>query len=407
MVFVAILAFIVAVVFLVIYVIQMHRTKKEYLGKNAVKQIAEQAAEQALKKETKITCDYCGFVIDTKKYKVCPQCGATYGSDQEWLDRRNVDPAKMDKKFQAGIQKNKNKVKELNARRMKRVIFLVIAISAFIIFTGAVVILALGSRSAERNRSDTVKEGYEKTGYRFTDSTIVDNNDLKVELGDIYVRDDSYSDEKSFSYMIEVRIQNMTGKNGHLTFDVPAANNLCIPEYFYEEIGKKGEFIRFIEIPRYYLGDEYLKKLVLSDIRDMDNKYNEYINIKEPIVFITDAEYDLKPSEPIGEVLYEKNDVVFSLERNEEGDWLYITNIGKENFEIRTYASLVNGEPDRIWIDTPLPAETRDKSDLSFRIHLEEGEILSEAKIQFECKCISAPEKSFVTDYIELPLEQN
>ena len=405
MIFLAIIAFLVAVVFLVIYVVQMHRTKNEYLGKNAVEQIAEDAAKAALKNETRITCDYCGFVIDTKVHKVCPQCGAPYGTDKEWLARRNVDQAQMDRTIQAGIQKNKNKVKKLNAGRMKKVTFLIIAITAFIVFAGAIVLVALSPRTADLNHSDEVKDGYVKVDYAFRNPIVIDNEDLTVELGDIYVRDDSYLQEKRMSYMIEVKISNHTGKNGKLTMYAPAANNRCIPEVFYESIGYKNEIIRFLDIPSYYLGDAYLKKVVLNDIRFMDAKYNEIVNIPEFLTFETDADMHLEPAEPIGEVLYEKNGLVFSIEKKDEDYWFYVTNTSENDYGVRTYASLVNGKTDKLWVDGTIPAGCQDEANISSRAYLDEDEELTEVKIQLDCNCYSAPQESFVTEYLELPVK--
>ncbi|MDO5138919.1 MAG: hypothetical protein Q4D71_10755, partial [Oscillospiraceae bacterium] len=204
--------------------------------------------------------------------------------------------------------------------------------------------------------------------------------------------------------MIEVRIQNHTGKNGKLTIYAPAANNRCIPEIFYEPIGYKNEIIRFLDIPSYYLGDEYLKKVVLNNIRFMDKQYNEVVNNPDFVTFETDADFSLEPAEPIGDVLYEKNGLVFSIQRTDEDYMFYITNTSRQDFGVRTYASLVNGKTDKLWVDATLPSECREEANILSRIHLDEDEELSEIKIQLECNCYSAPQESFVTDYIELPV---
>ena len=36
----------------------------------------------------KITCDYCGTLIDTDKYSACPNCGGAYGNDQEVISEK-------------------------------------------------------------------------------------------------------------------------------------------------------------------------------------------------------------------------------------------------------------------------------------------------------------------------------
>ena len=42
----------------------------------------------------KITCDYCGTLIDTDKYRSCPNCGGAYGNDHEVIkEKEKLDRA--------------------------------------------------------------------------------------------------------------------------------------------------------------------------------------------------------------------------------------------------------------------------------------------------------------------------
>ena len=58
----------------------------------------------------KINCDYCGAMIDTDKYRTCPNCGGAYGNDQEVLKEK----AKLDRADDLYFQK-----KELENDRMR------------------------------------------------------------------------------------------------------------------------------------------------------------------------------------------------------------------------------------------------------------------------------------------------
>jgi len=40
------------------------------------------------KKDSIITCEYCGSKVDTEKHAVCPHCGGPYGDNEEWKEIR-------------------------------------------------------------------------------------------------------------------------------------------------------------------------------------------------------------------------------------------------------------------------------------------------------------------------------
>ncbi len=40
------------------------------------------------KKDSIITCEYCGSKVDTEKHAVCPHCGGPYWDNEEWKEIR-------------------------------------------------------------------------------------------------------------------------------------------------------------------------------------------------------------------------------------------------------------------------------------------------------------------------------
>ena len=58
----------------------------------------------------KINCDYCGALIDTDKYRTCPNCGGAYGNDHEVIKEKE----KLDRADDLYFQK-----KELENDRMR------------------------------------------------------------------------------------------------------------------------------------------------------------------------------------------------------------------------------------------------------------------------------------------------
>jgi len=405
---IAVLAFIVAVVFLIVYLVQMHRTKNRYLGKDAVNTIARNAAEKARQKDKILTCDYCGAKIDTTVHTVCPQCGAAYGKDKEWLNRHKVDPAAMDRHIQKGLAKNKAAVTELNASRMKRVVILLICIASAVVFLVTIAIFASSVRTARLNSSEKIPDDYVKTDYQFVDPVLCDNENIKLELGNIYCRTDHFLDEDRYDYKIEVLISNKTGKEGTVDIDLAAANGKCTyTSLLYEKVGGKGDVTRLLDLRNYNFGDEAIKNLAFAEIRFMDRQYNELFRQSSITNVETTSTYVPEEIKVKGDILFEKNGIVVSCFRggkDNEQNFIQFTNTGTYNYKMRTYASIVNGDVDRLWIDYYIPAGCQALTDLNYQIYLPDNEVLESAQIQLEFKCEEHPEQNFVTDYLTLPV---
>lgn len=407
---IAVIAFIVAVIALIVYLVQMNRTKEQYLGKDAVDKIARQAAEKSRKKDVALTCDYCGCKIDTTIHKVCPHCGAPYAKDPEWINRHKVDKDALNQKIDHGINRNKATVKRLNEGRMNRVKILVICISAFIICVAAIVVFAVTDMHKNDNRSDELPADYVKTGYQFTEPLLADDANLKIELGEIYQRHESFYGTERYDYMFEVKVTNKTGKEGLLDMDIAAANGKCIFSSLYERISTKDELTKLMEIRNYYLGEEYLKTLVVDSLTFRDKDYEPFYAQTGFRTLETTADYEPAEKKPKGEVLLEKNGMVFSVyddPEKEDVKYLQITNTGEYDYSLRTYASLVNGQPDKLWIDYVIPVGCQAETDYLNKIYLSDNEAAETIRIQFECKCEEHPEQNFVTEYLDLPLAED
>ena len=390
-------AFTVAVILLIVYLVRINRTREKYLGKDAVNKIAEDAAKKSLIKQTFITCDYCGNVIDTSKNQVCPFCGAAYGTDEEWQNRQTVDQDEMNRRIEAKLESNKAKVKNINAESMKKVKLLTTIISIVIIFFVIVIIIGIFQMTRSRYDQDISIESYENTGYVFTDDVIAENETIGLKFGDIY------SDDGTF--YVEVLINNKTGKSGHLEVFVPAANGKCITTFLYEDVSPEENSVKYIELYSYLNIGDILKSMVISDIRFTDHDYNELFKNEETLAYITDADISIPTPKTEGEILFEKNGLQFSTINEEDELYFRITNTGEYNFQISTYSSSVDGNDEEIWVYVFVPAGCYYAADLYYNIGLQEGDHIEEMKIQLECRCPEHPEMTFVTDLIDLPVK--
>lgn len=390
-------AFFAAIVLLLVYTTQISRTKRNYLGRNAVKKITEQAVESSLKKETWLTCDYCGCVIDTTRYKTCPQCGATYGEDREWKSRIGVNRKQMEELIDSGIGIHRDKVRALNAGRMKKARTLLTALGIVTAFFVAMMVIGLTAAAKERNRSEQIGSDYQPAGYSFTEKLIGDSGGLRVELGDIYVKQDDFWGETETSYGIEVRISNPEKKKGSLAMYLAAANGKCFDSIFYEDIGPKSEIVRILEIPYYYFGEDTLKTLVIYDAHFSGDDYNDSADLqKEARVFETDADHIVQEPQIKGDILLENGGLTFSVYSESEKTYFQITNTGADDFQIVTYTPDLRSDYDGMWVNVFVPAGCQ------YNDEVPPPDADADRTLQLECTCRSRPELSFITSLMRI-----
>ncbi len=392
----AAVAFFTAIVLLLVYTVQINRTKKKYLGRDAVRKITEQAVEYSLKTDTTLTCDYCGFTIDTTRYKTCPQCGASYGEDGEWKNRIGVDEKEMEIRIASGIEDNRDDVRALNAERLKKVRNILIAFGVVTALFVAMLVIGLVTTAAQPNRSEKVGSDYSPAGYSFTEKLIGDSDGIRVEFGDIYVKKEDYLGETEFSYEIEVVITNPEKKKGSLVMYPAAANGRCFDSIFYEEIGPRKQIVRILDIPYYYCGDEALKSLVIYNAHFTGKDYSSTDLQAEARVFETDADYTVREPEIKGDILFENNGLVFSVYGEGEKTYIQITNSGADDFQVETYTSNTKTDHDSIWVDVFIPAYCQ------YNAETHDSDTGADQKLQLECTCYSRPELSFITGLMDI-----
>ncbi len=390
-------AFFAAIVLLLVYTIQINRTKRDYLGRNAVRKITEQAVESSLKTQTHLTCDYCGCVIDTTRYKTCPQCGATYGEDREWKNRIGVNRDRMEELIASGIGENRDEVRALNAGRMKKARTLLTALSVVTAFFVVMMVIGLSTAAKEKNRSEKIGSDYLPAGYSFTETLIGESGGLRVEFGDIYVKQDNYWGETETSYGIEVKILNPEKKKGSLAMYLAAANSKCFNSIFYEDIGPKSEIVRILEIPYYYFGEDTLKTLVIYDAHFSGDDYNDSADLqKEARVFETDADHTVQEPQIKGDILLENNGLTVSVYSEGEKTYLQITGSDTDDFQIVTYTPDLRSDYDGMWVNVFVPAGCQ------YNDEVPPPCTDADRTLQLECTCRSRPELSFITGMMKI-----
>ena len=88
---IVVLILIALILYLIVEIFRYQKVKANAFSKKEVARAADEHARKLSYADPVISCDYCGSKIDTKKHKTCPQCGATFNRDPEWIVRHAVE----------------------------------------------------------------------------------------------------------------------------------------------------------------------------------------------------------------------------------------------------------------------------------------------------------------------------
>ena len=398
---IAFIAFIAAVVLLVVYSVQMKKTQNRYLGKDAVSKIAGDAAENARNRETFITCDYCGTKFDTREHDICPHCGGAYDNDSEWLNRNAVNRKKMEAEIESGINSNKRLVKKLNANRAYKVHRLLAFVITCFVLCVAFVVIALVSMNSKKYKSDKIPDYYQLADYTFTDPLICDNEYLHAEFGNIYFETSDYTDGPSTRYMIEVRLTNKTNKTESIDIDICSFNTEASANYFAEDVAAGKEVVRCIN--SYSLKGEDLKEIkemVIYEISAYDDDYHLLFENNDFTAFKTTstaAESELTIPD---DILYENNGIFISGSVDPESyASLEIFNTTDMNFSVDVQSFIVDNESESCYESLIIPAYCHGTMDI---YRTEKYTDVQEIMVSLFFECENAASASFTTDYITL-----
>ena len=88
---IVVLILIALILYLIVEIFRYQKVKANAFSKRKLPGRQMSMPEKLSYADPVISCDYCGSKIDTKKHKTCPQCGATFNRDPEWIVRHAVE----------------------------------------------------------------------------------------------------------------------------------------------------------------------------------------------------------------------------------------------------------------------------------------------------------------------------
>ncbi len=353
-----ILGLIIAIVVLTIKYIRInaHVLSRDEFHSAALKRAAKLEREDPI-----ISCDYCGAKIDTRVNKVCPQCGASFSTDEEWKIRHAENKEWIErnsKKFAA------SKLKEATRQSAKTARGLKITIMALVTFVVALSIFAVifDRYLKERHRfqdneilNQNSYESYVKTEYEVDgDNTIFDKNGVKVSLTGFYVSDYDYEDEimgePCGRVKLEYVVENKSDYDVRVSFRGVCVNGISSDGIFhYEWYRKKSKTTLYEEL--YKVRGKKVKDISFNQISLFYDDYDRNTFIDGMVRFSTTADYTYNMPELKGDLKYENTEKGIKIFTNPSDDGrgydLYVSNESDINYEMTSSDLTINGETDQ------------------------------------------------------------
>ena len=231
--------FIAALIGLIICIIRLIRSQSRLLSKREMNKEAHKRALDLKYKDPVITCDYCGRKINTKKEKVCPGCGASYGTDEEWKARHNVSDEFV-KKHAEAISKDMEKRSRIEGKF--GLIWLLGMSVAMVTFFCLMVHFGYDALFLPAVRSDEILnestfEYYTKADYTVDgDGVLYEDDRIAIKVSGIYHGTYEVDNEifgKEGHIKIGFTITNKTKEKAVISFDCRTVNGVEESGYYF------------------------------------------------------------------------------------------------------------------------------------------------------------------------------
>ncbi len=440
MIFIIIQAIILAII--IGLIVQYIRVNARAVSKTEFEQAAERRARRLRHVDPVITCDYCGAKFDTSKYQVCPNCGAPYAKDAEWLRRHDPNLQWADRAAKEEYDRKLAQARVDSARILKR---LRRAIAAVVVMDLALVGVIgigryLGSQGTFQKDEKVNKynsDHFVKTTYGLSgDPVVLDKGGLRVTVLGFYAEpvtssaktqdlnaslpDGKYQLIQSDRELkVALKVENRGKTARRLTIDVDAINGIGVNESLvsYSQFRPGKTVIFYTRL--YHVRGGVVKDMVLGDTMVRDSKsYDTLYSSKEETRLSTTAKYsyDLPEAPKAGKLVYEKGDiqiyaVKYRVWKNADPKrelWIY--NRSDERYAIRSGEAKAGGQT----IDTDLETETSDRLLPAHSMLLlsrvypylkDDGAQKYDAKdirAAFTFSALEDPARSFTTPYIRI-----
>ena len=418
------------IIYLIILAFRYKSVKANAFSRKEMEEAAHRQANKLSYKDPMITCDYCGAKIDTRKHKVCPQCGAAFDQDREWTQRHDAGDRFIDEGTREIVAEREKKSKEESQKilnRMKKTMALLgILIGGLIVL--AIVVEFINKQTSYR-RTEKIGDSYYTKDYIPADfevdgdGLIFDQDGMRIWVTGFYVdpetSEDTYLGEAyTGNVAVEFRLENHTKYDYNVCISCESFDGITHGDssgIFTYDTFKHGDDVVFYE----RLDDVPLQKvseMVFEDIHMYCDGDAPSLQSEAPVKIHTTAKTDFQPDLGDANLVFTNDyvDIYAKLDENDDRYYhLFIQNKTEELYSVSAEDQMfVDGEvyeASSIY-RSALPGGyifvdryNRPRNTGEEELHLTGREV----QMGFAFRCEHDPRLDFSTGYIELskPIE--
>lgn len=418
-----ILGIIVLIIITIVLAIRYFQTARKVLDETDYEKEVVRSAGRILKKDRKITCEYCGTVIDTNKERSCPSCGASYHKNPEWLALKSIDEEKARKEAEKYKEKVETWVKNETGTTKKRLRICLIILGVLLVMLTALVFVIhkFEENSGYAKNEDPAVElsSYEPVGYEIAgDGVIADENGIKITVSDLY-----RSIYDPYRYRAKVVYENTCGKDARILAYCLGANGYvtgdsCILGHVLLKDGASVTCYETLFLDPFpeECGLKDLYSLTFGRVDAYDRDYMTIFERKDAVTIPTTLGAAPEPAVPEGEVLFSDHGVEILREKSYREDRasalshvLWITNESGADYEVNAEMNL---DGTKLYDDgcnrELIPDGTVFRCELfSYDEAYENAGEADIVELIFSFECADNPAKDFKTGYLPVKMEED
>ena len=416
------LAFAALIIKLIVEIIRYFKVKANAFSRKEVKDMALQRANELSYEDPEITCDYCGCKFNTLQHKVCPNCGAAFHKDEEWVLRHGLEEDYVDETTDELIAAREEKAKvetEKILGRIKKTI-LAIVVMMGILLAFAVIGIMLQKKSEYRgdeklNENDYdhyVEADYEVCG----DGVIYDMDGVTITIKGIYTSDyiHEYKD-REYPYDGRVRVafqvDNRRDEDIRIALSCSGVNGVC-ESYgsisFYDTFKKNKSvtiYETFYSVPYLKLEEMAFDRLAITTL-----DYTYHVENETPSIVKTTVKNPYHADYTDRELIFsnEKVDIYgwYSISDSRSGYQFAIVNKSGEHLKVRKGDMKYDGgEGDELGIfyQVMLPKDYTLVSGVNYNYNNREADLTTQkVEVNFAIDCPMNPTLDFSTGYLDI-----
>ncbi len=364
---------IVNVIIIIALIVRYLYVQAHILSSKEFRKTAERQSLKIRAKDPKITCNYCGCIINTAKEKRCPNCGAVYGDDEEIKQRFDVDEAAVEKKAAAAAD---DAVARAHEKALESLRYIKIAIIALVcVFIVTCIYAAFSIRKspsptfAHHYQEDEELQDSSYTEYVLLDSpelVIFDKDGVTLKLMNVYA-DSRNGEHESGSRKFRIAFSLVNTRNEDIRFSLKCegvnGRSNSRDMFYISNAMRKGADVHFYE-NIYGEWIDSVDEIVIGTRSLMGETSGTIYESEEMEVFdLTGKDYTpITADADMGSVIFENDNIrIRSLakEKTDRGYDVWIENLSDHNYYIKTSDFKVDGAvPGSSYVlyDSGLPA---------------------------------------------------